>query len=167
MIFLTRKGIFICILAGIFIRYFGYPSYVKYEKHGTVFTETREEFDPQKTVGIAILVWRENLFIGWKNAGNWETETSLHNFCNQSASFLEVVQCINNGTFKHEEIIENYAENENDSGSLKQTHMTKDTRYTVDGAISSKLYHTPKMGDILIFCSYCVKNVFKNSLGGQ
>ena len=43
--------------------------------------------------------------------------------------------------------------------------MIKITR-TV-GAISSDLYHTPKMGGILISWCYCVKNVSNNSIGGQ
>ena len=35
------------------------------------------------------------------------------------------------------------------------------------GAISSVLYHTPKMGDILKSWCYCVKNVSKSSIVGQ
>ena len=54
MLLLTGKAVFIFILAGIFIGYFGYPAFVKYQKHDTVFTETREKFDSQKTVGITI-----------------------------------------------------------------------------------------------------------------
>ena len=56
MLLLTGKGIFISILAGIFLGYFGYPSYMKYQKHGTVFTETSEKFDPKKPVGITFLL---------------------------------------------------------------------------------------------------------------
>ena len=51
MLLLTGKGVFISILAGIFLGYFGYPSYVKYQKHDTVFTESRVKFDPQKNSG--------------------------------------------------------------------------------------------------------------------
>jgi hypothetical protein len=56
---LTEKGIFISVLAGIFLGYLGYPSYVKYLKYGTVFTETRESFDPRKPVGITIFAWKK------------------------------------------------------------------------------------------------------------
>jgi hypothetical protein len=59
MILLTGKGVFISILAGIFLGYFGYPSYEKYQIQDTVFTETREKFDPRKPVGITIFAWRK------------------------------------------------------------------------------------------------------------
>ena len=43
MLLLTGKGVFISILAGLFLGYFGYPSYVKYTRYDTDFTETREK----------------------------------------------------------------------------------------------------------------------------
>ena len=45
MLLLTGKGIFVCSLAGIFLGYFGYPSYIKFQKQGTVFTVEEVEFD--------------------------------------------------------------------------------------------------------------------------
>ena len=46
------KLIFITFLALIFIKFFGYPSYVKYRKNATVFTETKVTLDPQKLPAI-------------------------------------------------------------------------------------------------------------------
>jgi hypothetical protein len=106
MLLLTGKGVFISILAGIFLGYFGYPAYVKYLKHGTVFTESREEFDPQKPVGITIFAWRKALLNGWKDKEPF-FGPGLKSYCNESADFERVIQCINNGTFKHDELIEN------------------------------------------------------------
>ena len=67
MILLSGKCVFIFALAGIFLKYFGYQSYVKYEKHDTVFTETRVKIDPQKLVGITICAWQKTPLNGWKN----------------------------------------------------------------------------------------------------
>ena len=70
MLLLTGKVVFISILAGIFLGYFGYPSFVKYRTYDTVFTETREKFDPYKPVGITIFTWTKTLLHGWKDNEN-------------------------------------------------------------------------------------------------
>ena len=67
MLLLSGKVLFVFALAGIFLTYFGYPAYVKYQKHDTVFTETRVKVDPQKQVGITIFPWHKKNFNGWKN----------------------------------------------------------------------------------------------------
>jgi hypothetical protein len=54
MLLLTGKCVFISIFLGIFLGYFGYPSYVKYQNLDTVFTETRVGYDPHIPVGITI-----------------------------------------------------------------------------------------------------------------
>ena len=105
MLLLAGKGVFILTLAGIFLGYFGYPSYVKYKKHDTVLTETRVEVDPLRQVGITIFAWQNTIFNGWKN--NYGV-FNLKRLCNESTDFDRVVQCINNGTYKHNDIIEKY-----------------------------------------------------------
>ena len=67
MLLLTGKGVFISILAGIFLGYFGYPSYLKYQNHDTIFAESRVKFDSLKPVGITIYAWKNTLFNGWKD----------------------------------------------------------------------------------------------------
>ena len=52
MILHTCKFVGIASLALVFLTFFGHPSYVKYLNQDTVFTETRVNFDQQKTVGI-------------------------------------------------------------------------------------------------------------------
>ena len=94
MLLLTGKGVFISILAGLILGYFGHPSYVKYKNHDTVFTETRVKFDPQKPVGITIYAWRKTLFNGWKDKEGFIE--GFINLCNESSDFKRVFQCINN-----------------------------------------------------------------------
>eukprot|EP00091_Calanus_sinicus_P015086 TRINITY_DN32990_c0_g1_i1.p1 TRINITY_DN32990_c0_g1~~TRINITY_DN32990_c0_g1_i1.p1 ORF type:complete len:123 (-),score=22.43 TRINITY_DN32990_c0_g1_i1:130-498(-) len=114
MLLLTGKAVFISILVGIFFWYFGYPSYVKYQSHETIFTESRVKFDARKPVGITVFPWRNTMLSGWKK--NVEELGDLRKMCNESADFDKVVQCINNGTFTHSDSIEKYTkEDENET----------------------------------------------------
>ena len=130
MLLLTGKGVYISILACIFLGYFGYPSYVKYKNHDTVFTETRVKFDPQKPVGITIYAWRKTLFNGWKDKEGFIE--GFINLCNESSDFKIIFQCINNGTFKHDDIIEKYEEVTYVNETIKRINVTNNTIYTVD-----------------------------------
>ena len=135
MLLLTGKAVFISILAGIFLGYFVYPSYVKYQKHDTVFTDSRVNFDPQKPVGITIFAWQKTLLNGWKN--NENVVMSLKNLCNESNDYKRVVQCINNRTYTHNDIIEKYTK-----GLNGEFDMTQETIYVEDISVllSGKSY---------------------------
>jgi hypothetical protein len=122
MLLLTGKVVFVFILTGLFLAYFGFPLFEKYLKHDTVFTETRVKFAPEKTVGITIFAWHKNYFNGWKNSD--DLIEGLKKMCNESIDFERVVQCINEGTFKHNDIIDKYTTFTNDG----ETDVTMDTR---------------------------------------
>ena len=125
MILHICKFVVIASLAAVFLTFFGHPSYIKYQRQDTVFTETRVKFDPQKPVGITILAWKGYLFYGWKDI---KYEFELKKYCNESTDFHRVVQCINNGTFKHDDIIEEYKKvNTNKTKDTIYTDITKDT----------------------------------------
>ena len=128
MILISGKGIFIFALAGIFLRYFCYKSYVKYNKYDTVFTETRVKVDPPKLVGITIFAWHKTMFNGWKNNERVFDLRRWQRLCNESTDFDRVVQCINNRTYKHNDIIEKYQ----NMIFPNQTDVIKETIYTDD-----------------------------------
>ena len=123
------------LLTGIFLGYFGYPSYVKYQKHDTVFTDSRVNFDPQKPVGITIFAWQKTLLYGWKNTEN--VVLSLKNLCNESNDFKRVVQCINNRTYTHNDIVEKYTKVNINTETKIETDVTKDTFYVDDISVFS------------------------------
>jgi hypothetical protein len=107
MLLHTCKCVVISSLAAVFFTFFGHPSYIKYLKQDTVFTETNVKYDPQKPVGIIIFVWQTYEFYGWKD--NKNKKFDLKKYCNASTDLGRVVQCINIGTFKHDDIIEKQA----------------------------------------------------------
>ena len=125
MLLHTCKFVVITSLAAVFLTFFGHPSYVKYLNHDTVFTENMVKFDKQKPLGITIFAWRTNTLYGWKDN---KKVFELKKFCNKSADFDRVVQCIHDGTFKYDEIIEKYKKIK----TKKETDITKDTIYTGD-----------------------------------
>ena len=125
MLLHTCKFVVITSLSAVFLAFFGYPSYVKYLNQDTVFTESSVKFDPQKPVGITIFAWQTYKFYGWKDNKN---TFDLKCFGNESTDFHKVVQCINNGTFKHDDIIEEYMKVK----TTIEKDITKDTIYTED-----------------------------------
>ena len=125
MLLHSCKFLLIIALAAVFIKFFGHPSYVKYLDQDTVFTEHRVKFDPLKPVGITILAWQTYMFYGWKEHKN---RFDLKNLCYESTDFDRVVQCINNGTFNHDDIIEKYTKRK----IRNETDVTKKTKYTED-----------------------------------
>ena len=73
--------------------------------------------------------------------------------------------------YKTEEIappLEFYVTNANAKPDFfHSSNVQQEIELLTCGAISSVLYHTPKMGDILKSWCYCVKNVSKSSIVGQ
>ena len=122
MLLLTCKFVVIASLAAVFLTFFGHPSYVKFLNQDTVFTETQVKFDPRKPVGITIFAWKKYVFHGWKD------NYTFKEHCNETTDFDRVVQCINNGTFKHDDIIDKYTKHKINN----KTDVTKNTPYTED-----------------------------------
>ena len=105
MFLLTCKLIFVTTLAIIFLKFFGHPSYIKYQKEGTVFTETKVRNDQTKPPAITIFTWSGVIFNGWKNASYVTYSLNSENFCNVSDTFDKFVWCINEKTFKRDDVI--------------------------------------------------------------
>ena len=130
MLLLTGRVVFISILGGIFLGYFGYPSYVKYWTYDTFFTETRDKFDPLKPVGITIIACWKTLLNGWKN--HEDVVQGLKKLYNESIDYPWVAKCINNRTFKHNEIVKKYTKVNIDKETETETEVTIDTSYVDD-----------------------------------
>ena len=99
MFFKTCKFILITSLAVVFFVFFGHPSYVKYQRKDTVFTESNVEDGKIPPPAITIYAWRRSLFTGWKNS------TVGKDSCNVSDTFDNYVQCVNDETFKLGDIL--------------------------------------------------------------
>ena len=99
------KLIFITFLAVIFILFFGYPSFIKYQKKATVFTETKVTHDLNNPPVITVFAWRGVILNGWKN-GTYINSINSKDLCNASDTFETIVKCINDKTFKYDEIIQ-------------------------------------------------------------
>ena len=135
MLLLTGKGVFISVLAGIFLGYFGYPSFIKYQNYDTIVTEARVSFDPRKPVGITIFAWKKTSTNGWKN--NEDMYLEIKKFCNESTEYERVVQCINNRTYMHNDIIEKYTK-----GIFGETDVKNETIYVEDISVFFNENHT-------------------------
>ena len=104
------KIVFILCLSVFFIKYFGYPSYMKFQQKETVITENQVEFDPEKPVMITIFAWRGWWGNGWK--GN-QVGIRLREFCNTSADFATIMTCIHEKNYSHDDLIARYTKGRN------------------------------------------------------
>ena len=80
----------------IFFKYFGYPSYIRFNKKGTVFSENQVPVDPTKSVMVTIYARKDNHLVGWK-------EQFDGGICNSTDNYENMIECIWNKTFKHED----------------------------------------------------------------
>ena len=88
----------------------------------TFFTETKVPFDVQEPVTITIFAWTNFFGNGWKENINGG---SLQDLCNTTADFDDILQCIHNRTFKHNDIIQKYT-----NGDDNKTYVTMATKRT-------------------------------------
>ena len=96
MLLNTCKFIVIASLAVVFFVFFGHPSYLKYQRKDTVFTESKVKYGPVNPPAITIYAWRKALFNGWKNTSyTGYTSFDWKNNCNVSDTFDNFVQCVN------------------------------------------------------------------------
>ena len=106
----VRMWTFICrlvftgILAVLFVLYFGFPSYTKFMDGDTMITEERVKFNPVNPPAITVVAWTTELMEGWKDGP--EDALQLKDFCNTSASYSDIVQCVNHKTFNISDIVE-------------------------------------------------------------
>ena len=108
MLLQTCKFILITSLSAVFIVYFGHPSYIKYHRKDTVFTEATVEDGQIHPPAIRIYAWRRELYNGWKNS-TFGDKNSCHIKIeiqsNASGTFDNFVHCINDETFKLDDIL--------------------------------------------------------------
>ena len=95
------RVVFITILFAIFVKYFGYPSYVKYNARETMIVETNVVFDTKKPPAITILARQVNVKHGWKNVSQRYIPRSgaFKTFCGKSRTYEDAVRCINESTY--------------------------------------------------------------------
>jgi hypothetical protein len=67
MLLNTFTFVVIPSIAAVFFIFFGHPTYVKYPRKDTVFTETKVRYDSMHPPAITIYAWKGSLFNGWKN----------------------------------------------------------------------------------------------------
>jgi len=123
MLHLTIKPVFMTCLAIVFLKHFGYPSYLQFKQQDTVFSEKQVAFDPERPVMITIYAWRRSLFRGWKTKSNVK---QLEDFCNLTDDYDQIARCIKNETFRHDEIIAKYSNGDYEN----QTDISKTTVWT-------------------------------------
>ena len=124
MIFFTFKLIFISCLSLVFLLCFGYPSYKKFQQKDTVVTEEQISTDPMKPLMITIFPWEHYTYNGWKE--NHNHSGTLDELCNTPEEYEDIVKCIDEKTFKHDDVIEKYTEGEHPS----ENDVTNDTIWT-------------------------------------
>ena len=99
MLLAACKLIFIVSLAAFFLRFFGYPSYVKYLKNQTFISEETVNFDLLKPPALTFMASRSKLFKGWKQNVD-EDWVNLSQICNTTEDYEKVVKCMNDKTLK-------------------------------------------------------------------
>ena len=100
------KTIFTIILLGLFIRYFGWPAIEKYRQKVTFFSEEKWLFDKSKPPAISVYI--NNVGIGgWKKGANDPYEfATLKDFCNETANFTDITDCVDNKSYKRGELFQ-------------------------------------------------------------
>ena len=122
LIIIIFRIVFILCLSVFFIKYFRYPSYMKFKQKDTVFSENQVEYDPEKPLMITIFAWRGWWGNGWKEnqGGIW-----LREFCNTTTDFASIMTCIHEKTYLHtDDLIARYTKGQ-DATDL--TDITNDT----------------------------------------
>ena len=103
MFFTIIKIVFMLSLFLIFFKYFGYPSYIRFHKKDTVFSENQVPVDPTRPVMVTIIAWKYEFGVGWKEQPNGYT--NLGDICNPTDTYENLIECVNKKTFRHEDII--------------------------------------------------------------
>ena len=115
MYILVGKVIFISILATFFLKYFGYPSLVKYYAQQTIMIEENVKFKTNDPPAITIATMQLNIEHGWKDDSDlYDIDMIVETFCNKSENIND---CINDKTFKLSEVVEK-AQNGYDSSDF-------------------------------------------------
>ena len=104
MIKIILKTIFTIILLGLFIWYFGWPAVDKYRQKVTFFSE--EKVVVSKPPAISVYINNAGIG-GWKKGANDPYEfATLKDFCNETDNFTSITDCIDNKSYKREELFE-------------------------------------------------------------
>ena len=152
MIFSTTiRLVFISSLFLIFLLYFGYPSYRRFNKKDTVFIENQVPVDHTKPVMISIYAWKGISFNGWKDQPiGYQNLTGI---CNSTDEYDKMIGCIIDRTYEHKDIISDCTTGE--SGEFKEdidveskpTWMQGITKFSFGRFHSAKIYHTNEQAE--------------------
>ena len=118
MLLTTMKLVFIFCLFLIFLKYFGYPSYRRFHKKDTVFSENQVPVDNTRPLMVTICTWKYKPLEGWKEQNNGYTD--FREICNSTDDYENMIGCITNKTFKNEDIIRRSARR---NGCYKQNFL--------------------------------------------
>ena len=103
--FATTKVAIIATLFAVFLLYFGCPSYERFRKGDTVFSERQVPLASSRPMGITVYAQNEWMN-GWKNySGRGINYTK---FCNTTDDYGKMVECINEKTYSHDDMINKY-----------------------------------------------------------
>ena len=142
MIFSTTiRLVFISTLFLIFLLYFGCPSYRRFNKKDTVFSENQVSVDHARPVMITIFAWKGISFNGWKDQTvGYENLTGI---CNSTDEYDKMIECIINKTYEHEDIISKCTTGEDDIDvKNKTTWIQGITKFSAGRFHSTKIYPT-------------------------
>ena len=106
MFSLLGKFIFIGVLLGIFLKLFGYPSYIKYTDGEALISEATVKFDAKMIPAVTIIGLHPKNDNGWKNLSAMNYGFFVDSFCKDAIDSEDVQQCIYNDTFKLTDMVE-------------------------------------------------------------
>jgi hypothetical protein len=124
----------------IFFLYFGYPTFSKFMDGETLITEEKVMFNPAKPPAITLVAWTTELMKGWKDVPM--NASDLEGFCNTSASYSEIVQCVNNKTFDLSDMVE----------------MAK---FRHDGNVTHSKYWTEDLSRVIVVKVFTLNNSYE------
>ena len=144
MFFIAIKLVFISCLFLIFLKYFGYPSYRRYHKKDTVFSENQVSVDHTKPLMVTIYAWKDKALEGWKELPNGYT--NLREIYNSTDGHESLIECITNKTYKHEDIISRSTTGDSHFHFHEEIDVTNMTSWT-QGITTFKLgmFHSLKI----------------------
>ena len=100
------KTLFTTILLGLFIRFFGWPAIEKYRQRVTFFSDEKWFYDKSKPPAISVYINNAGIG-GWKKGDNDPYEfMTLKDICNETDNFTYITDCIDNKSYKREELFE-------------------------------------------------------------
>ena len=98
------RGAFSISLFLIFFYFFGYPSFITYQRKKTMFTEETVSFNNLEPPTITLAMSNSVLFKGW-NTNSVENWSNLSQVCDISEEYDKVANCVNENTFNLADVV--------------------------------------------------------------